>query len=84
MSNAPHDIIMEALDLMGHEVKLFTQSAGHWGSVGIFWGTISGVAEMGDVASVTIDDFRAEYASSERVDHMLIDAKTIIHIEPLA
>jgi hypothetical protein len=84
MGNAPHDIIMEALDLMGREVKLFTQSAGHWGSVGIFWGTVSGVSEKGTKATVTIDDFRAGYADSERVDHMLLDASTIIHIEPLA
>lgn len=84
MSNAPHYILMEALDLMGREVKIFTQAShANFGGVAIWWGTISGVSEMGEVAHVTVDDFRAEYASSERIAHHLVDAASIIHIEAI-
>lgn len=84
MSNSAHDIIMEARDLMGREVKLFTQAdASAFGGVGIFWGTISGVSEKGSTAHVTVDGFRAGYDSAERADHMLVEARKIIHISPV-
>ena len=73
----PHDIVMEAIDLIGKDVRILVQVRN---GVVVYQGTVSGYAEMGDTASVTLDDCHLARGVTI-ADHMLFDAKDVIDIE---
>lgn len=80
MDTIAHDIIMEALDLMGQEVQVLTQNA-HSGSVLMSWGTITGVSEKNGRADVLFDGFRVVRDDAiARVNGIEISAHDIIDI----